>query len=290
MFQETSKWIVDMHPKRTTKASRGNISVVIVVFAWSGGSVMSQKVWTDSFWSAFCESEPSSKEPVIIGLELPGRRMRFGEPLIKSFIEYRDIATEILLEAKLSDGTALLDAAPYVLAGYSLGSLVAHQVAQNLEQRAANPPAGYIPLACKNPGAYSGILSKRVKKKTDMTDDEVVELLRKQGGTPELLLKDKETLAFFLPPIKGDYFIEESYNVTSERWGAEHQYQLSCPMLIVSSTDDPFVAREHLDGWSEATSGVAEKQIFESGGHFFLNNHHGALGNKIANFVRAHTL
>ena len=35
-----------------------------------------------------------------------------------------------------------------------------------------------------------------------MTDDEVVALLREQGGTPEELLADRDTLAFFLRPSR----------------------------------------------------------------------------------------
>ena len=95
----------------------------------------------------------SKKVPLVVGVELPGRRTRFGEPVVKSFKKYRDIVTELLLESTV-DGTPLLEVAPYVLIGYSLGSLVAHQVCQNLERRASRPPAGFIPLACKDPGAY----------------------------------------------------------------------------------------------------------------------------------------
>ena len=37
-----------------------------------------------------------AKGALVVGVELPGRRTRFGEPVVKSCKKYRDIVTELL--------------------------------------------------------------------------------------------------------------------------------------------------------------------------------------------------
>ena len=282
------KWLVPLHGGDSrARISSDDVDAVVIVFAWSGGSVTAQKNWTEALGAAFCKKTGKNRL-LVLGVELPGRRLRFGEPVVETFAAYRDTATKVLLGAKLDDGTPLLEAAPYFLAGYSLGSLAAHQVSQNLERSAAAAsPAGYIMIACTNPKVYyDGIRS--APKKSEYSIDDVADLLRRQGGTPEELLNDRDMLQYFLPPIIGDYKICESYDMSNGRWDYgdfNAEYKLSCPVFIAGGDSDEFVPVETLEAWKQATMAVSAGPHLFPGGHFFVNESFEALATKVLDFI-----
>jgi surfactin synthase thioesterase subunit len=43
------------------------------------------------------------------------------------------------------------------------------------------------------------------------------------------------------------------------------------PVVIISGVDDPCVRDEHLDGWTDITTGEAHKRLLE-GGHAFVHS------------------
>ena len=188
----------------------------------------------------------------LIAIQLPGREGRFTEPLTDNLTEILGILTE---------GFNSYQDKPFFIFGHSLGGLLAYQFTKSLYQRYSFLPKKLIVSATKAPH-----LPFRMKHMSKLDGEALIEELKVYSGIDENILNDNELLQIFLPIIKSDFSISETYR-------HKNSCPLSCDILALSGKDDKTVSEREAQAWSEYTSGKFKHLSF-SGGHFFIKEHH----------------
>ena len=180
----------------------------------------------------------------------PGRGSRNNEPPIKRLIT--------LVENLAQAMQPLLDK-PFAFFGHSLGGLVSFELARHLRQNNLPQPTMLFISACGAPQ----ILDPHPPIHT-LPDSEFLKALERLDGIPPEFLQDPDILKLFLPALRADFELIESYHYDST------EPPLDCPINAFGGLDDPRVSRDRLEGWASQTTSRFESQYF-SGDHFFTN-------------------
>jgi surfactin synthase thioesterase subunit len=188
--------------------------------------------------------------------ELPGR-LTDGEPPL------RDPAAAIAAIA--SDAAALLDR-PLAIFAHSMGALLAFEAVRTLE-RAGEAPTALFVSGCAAPHVPAA------RRPQPRTDEQLVALLRRWGGTPVSLLRDPELLALALPPLRADLALLDRY--------APEPGVVSTPLTAFAGADDETASVEEVRQWSACTTRWRGLRVLP-GGHFFLADARGAILDAIA--------
>jgi len=192
-------------------------------------------------------------------VELPGHQTRLRE---KAFSDL-----DALVNALASAITDELDV-PYALFGHSLGSLVAFELARELRRRGADEPRALFVS-----GGPAPRLAREHPPVHDASDAEVVARLRLLGGLPDEVLAEPGLLRRFLPTIRADFAVFETYAFTPER-------PLSCPVVAFTGSEDTDVPAARVEPWSVESTGRFEHHVLP-GGHFFVHTARTALLNLV---------
>ncbi len=185
-------------------------------------------------------------------IELAGRGKRTSEGFYNNLQEtIQDVYQQIQIE--------IMDS-PYLLFGHSLGCLIAYELAQQIRMRKMPEPKH---IFFSGQGAPD--LRKKDRKKYHLMDEltfreEIVEL----GGTPPDFFEHPELVEMFLPLLKNDFKIAETYDLN----GNINAFDIDISILM--GKDDEFSA-EQCDGWKNHTTGLCSIYHF-NGGHFFIHN------------------
>ncbi|PKW14319.1 thioesterase II family protein [Saccharopolyspora spinosa] len=209
----------------------------LVCFPHAGGAA--------SFYSDWSGLAPADVE--VHAVQYPGREDRIADAPPTAMSE---------LVAGVTAEVEALSGAPLVLFGHSMGALVAYEVARELSV----VPARLVVSGRHTPDELVG-------GDVHLRDDEglVAEVLRVGGAGAEMLASAKELWPVFLPAIRGDYRVEETYR---HQPGAS----LSCPVTAIIGAQDGEVTTEQADRWSTYTSGPFTRHVVP-GGHFFPAEH-----------------
>jgi surfactin synthase thioesterase subunit len=191
----------------------------------------------------------------LVPLVAPGRERRLAEPPLRSMEALVDG-----LERALAPELDL----PYALYGHSLGALVAFELARRLTARDA-PPVHLFAVACRAPH----VASRRAPLHA-LPDQRFVAELEHLGGLPPALLAQPDLLALFLPALRADFEVYETYRHAP---GAT----LGCPLTAVAAGRDEAVARDDVAAWRDATSG-AFTLVDLDGDHFLSDAGAGLAG------------
>ena len=228
----------------------------------SGQWLVSQKPSPDSECQLFCFPYAGGSAGVyhrwprlaprriqVSGVELPGRGMRFGEEA------YRSLPTLVRHLADLME--PLLDR-PFAFFGHSMGGLVSFELARTLRERRAPMPQHLFISAAAAPGTRS---SRRPL--CSATDEEVIEELRSLGGTPQVLLDDKELMAMVVNTLRADYTALGTYQYREAK-------PLDVPFTVFGGRSDDIAPPADLRGWQALTASGCQVRLFP-GDHFFLH-------------------
>ncbi|MET8681500.1 alpha/beta fold hydrolase [Streptomyces sp. NPDC004647] len=200
-------------------------------------------------------------------IELPGRGTRFGEP------PYTD--PEWLVEDVLAGLEGRLDL-PFVLFGYSLGSLLAFEAARRLEAL-GRAPVCLVVAAFSAPGPRS---REEGEGASFLPDAEFRRRLGELNGTPRELLDNDAFMELMLPVIRADFRIADTYVY---RPGPP----LGCPVVAFGGEDDAEFGMAEVRAWSRHTD--AEFSLHRMpGDHFFLHSHHELLLKELSTELTAH--
>ena len=188
-------------------------------------------------------------------VELPGRGMRFGEPMPGDMATLCD-ALVPALERLLEDGI------PLALFGHSMGARIAFALAHRLDGRitrlfASGAPAPGVRLR------YGGTSDQRPT--AQLTDPELTQRLRDLGGTPVEILEHPELMERVLPIVRGDFVLVEQYQV-------DPSIRVSCPITVFSGIDDVGAAPVAGAAWQLRTTS-SFRLVEVDAGHFFLDSH-----------------
>ncbi|MDR1135253.1 MAG: hypothetical protein LBL49_03600 [Clostridiales Family XIII bacterium] len=161
-------------------------------------------------------------------------------------------------EAAADCAGAILDIGGYEtisLFGYSMGGLLVYEAAMLIFQRFGALPRNIFIAAC-NPPRMSGQREAYSK----YSDAALIEYLLGMGGIDDELLNYPDFKEFFLPIIRYDFALLESYRHN------DNVVQLPIKLNILYSDDE-----ESVFEWDAYSSCSCSYHHFD-GGHFFINN------------------
>lgn len=181
-------------------------------------------------------------------VQLPGREDRFGEPPTTDLDQAAD--------AVLPDILALPAQRPIVLFGHSMGGLLAYALARRLQDRGR--PAAHVVISACLPGteymprpAIAGLPAAQF----------VAELAR-FGGMPEEFTEHPGLLDAFLPTLRADLRMTETYTPEAS---------ISTPLTVFAGASDDTAPRDALVHWHRLTASKFDVRVFP-GSHFYLEN------------------
>jgi medium-chain acyl-[acyl-carrier-protein] hydrolase len=184
----------------------------------------------------------------------PGRAERFREPLHRDVESYVD-------DFVRSAGHLLTG--EFALFGHSAGALVAYRLAHRLV--AARRPPVHLFVS----GRTAPHLSHARQTLHDLPTEELIPHLRVLGGTPDVVLDDPGLLEVFLPVLRADFALNETYR-------HDGAAPLPIPLTAFGGADDPRAGPAELRGWRALTSSRFETRFYP-GGHFYLDHHAAAM-------------
>ncbi|MBD6618340.1 thioesterase [Komarekiella sp. 'clone 1'] len=219
-------------------------------FPYAGGGASTFRTWSKSL--------PGTVE--VCPVELPGRGslMRLLpltrlEPLVKA------IASELI---------PYLDK-PFAFFGHSMGGLISFELTRLLRSQ-------------YNLNPFHLFISARLAPQIPLTkpplhtlpEPELLEELRNFNGTPEAVLENQALMELFLPILRADFAVVETYVYTQEP-------PLECPITVFGGLQDQEVSYEALQAWRQQTIAAFSLQMFD-GAHFFIHSEQAALLKSIA--------
>jgi len=183
-------------------------------------------------------------------VQYPGRQDRRREQLMDSIPELADRITASLTP---------YDDCPLALFGHSMGAVLAFEVARRLQERVENQPHRLFVSGRRAPSRFRRGTIHR------LGDAELVDELRRVGGTDPRFLDDEELLAEIIPVVRNDYRATEEY-----RWSPSSP--LKCPITALAGDRDTQAPLDDVAAWRQHTDGPFDLKVF-SGKHFYLDEH-----------------
>jgi medium-chain acyl-[acyl-carrier-protein] hydrolase len=212
--------------------------VKLICFPFAGGGSQTYRGWAKDLGIE------------VVVAPLPGRELRGREPLRTQMTQLVDDLVPRLAAA--TTGT-------YALFGHSMGGKIVFAIARELERRGVPGPRCAIIS-----GAGAPHLPDRFPPIHALPEPELIAELREYGGMQPEILAEPELLEYFLPILRADLEVSETYRVAATD-------TIATPIVALGGTEDPFVNREELEGWAALTTGGAEAR-FVDGGHFFIHD------------------
>ena len=217
----------------------GDGSLRLYCFPYAGGSAQVFRGWQRHF-----------APQVSLSLAyLPGRAARVGEPAFKQY--------KLLITA-LAD--AIIPEVPPAFAfwGHSMGAIISFELARELRRR--GQPA---PLALLLSGRGAPQIPDPDPPTFNLPEPEFISELRRLNGTPKELLDSPELKEFFLPTIRSDFELVETYEYAPEA-------PLNCAIHAYGGLQDTNVPAASLKAWQKQTSGPFKVRMFP-GDHFYIH-------------------
>lgn len=182
-------------------------------------------------------------------VQLPGREARHREPPVTRL----DALIGPLAGALLPH----LDR-PYAFFGHSMGALLGFELARQLRRLGAPTPRHLFASARRAPP-----LPDRFAPLHALPDADLVEhLTRRYNGMPRAVLESADLLRMFVPIIRADLTLIETYVYAPEE-------PFAFPISAFGGLDDPAVTRADLAAWGDQTRRSFTMRMLP-GSHFFL--------------------
>ncbi|MER6971713.1 thioesterase domain-containing protein [Nocardioides sp. NPDC000445] len=180
---------------------------------------------------------------------LPGRERRLGEPLASRISQLIDPLCDEL-ETLAARGRLLLQ-------GHSLGAYIAHAATKELQGRGVQVD-GLGVAAAEAPVQPPALV------RHELDDESFAAAISVLGGTPPEVFAEPSLRAMFLPLLRADFALAETYAPDPE--------PVSCPISASYGLEDADVDPEGVKRWVELTTGPFEVTGYR-GDHFFPDQH-----------------
>ncbi|MEK3854007.1 thioesterase II family protein [Cytobacillus sp. FSL H8-0458] len=183
-------------------------------------------------------------------ITLKGRGRRFNEPFYSSLEEaIEDIFEHIKAKLEVSE---------YAIFGHSMGSLLAYELYYKINELGFKLPnhiffSGYRTPGTKKNESIHSLPNNEFKRK-------IVEL----GGTPEELVNNDDLFDLFIPLLRSDFKMVETYKYK------ERKNKISCDISVLNGLSDT-IPLENLRYWKSYTDKSCQFYNFD-GNHFFINS------------------
>jgi medium-chain acyl-[acyl-carrier-protein] hydrolase len=228
-----SPW-VSISPSRSNKLGQ------MFCFPFAGGGASAYYRWPNRILAGV----------EVVRVHLPGRETRLREPLFDRL--------KLLVNALVEELVPYIDG-PFTMFGHSMGALLAFELARGLRRR-----HGLLPSHLFVSGYRAPHLPPSESPFSHLPDKEFVERVRLFGGLPELIAQNEELMDIFLPILRADFKMTETYTY-------EEELPLKCPLTAFGGLTDPKMNHEKILAWSMHTSAQFNTHFFP-GGHFFLHD------------------
>ncbi|MCM3216689.1 thioesterase domain-containing protein [Niallia taxi] len=183
-------------------------------------------------------------------IELKGRGKRFNEPFYSNFEEViEDVCCYI------SDTN---DNNDYAIFGHSMGSLIAYEVYYKIQESNFKKPKHLFFSSYRAPH------NKKNNHINKLTDQDLINRIRSLGGTQEELLQNEEFLDIYLPIIRNDFELIDSYIFRKKA------NQILCDITLLYGNEEMLKFEDMLD-WQSHAQGKSTVYELE-GNHFYINN------------------
>jgi medium-chain acyl-[acyl-carrier-protein] hydrolase len=238
MVSDSSRWLV-----RHSSTAPARLRLFCLPHAGGGASLFSP-------WAGLL---PEAVE--LNAIQLPGRENRLRE---QPWTELKP-----LVEALAGVLRPHLDL-PFAILGYSFGALLAFELARHWRRAGAPMPQHLFVLARRAPQVIN--TSPPVHQ---FSDDQLADWMRRLGGTSELILEHPELLPIFLPILRADLTLHETYSYRPEA-------PLALPISAFGGLADSQAGPEEMERWREQTSGAYRRRLYP-GKHFFVKDYQAML-------------
>jgi len=210
-------------------------STIMFCFPYAGGGAAFYNKWIQYF----------GKQLVVCPIQLPGREERIGEKL---YLNMQSLVKDVAEAITGFDND-------FVLFGHSMGGKIAFEVEKRLES--SNKIAKLA--------IFSGSRVPHIPEPqpiAHLTEQEFLVGLERYDGIPEEIKMNKGLLNFYMPIIRSDFILDESYC-------PEKPTKLKCPVLAIGGNEDKEATLADIKKWSEYTQNNFQYYLFR-GGHFFI--------------------
>lgn len=216
---------------------------------------------------AFRNWQASFPETEIWTVHLPGRESRMVEPPYSDMNALMDVLTPLI--TKHANG-------PFSMFGHSMGAMVAFELTRRLEAE------GRVRPSCLFVSGYAAPSSRPESSNAHrLPDAEFAERIRSFEGTPEEVFAHTELLDIFLPLLRADITLLETY-------ACDPNAQVRCPIVALGANADKEVDLTAIDAWHAHTRGAFEMHEFD-GGHFYWQSDPDPMLNAIKSALQSHS-
>ena len=226
----TSSWVI---------CASSHARLRLFCFPHAGGGASLYRQWSELL--------PEGVD--ICPLYLPGRENRLSEPC------FRRLAP--LVEA-LAEALSPYMNVPFAFFGHSMGALISFELARYLRKKQRPGPQHLFVAAYRAPQ-----LPDRYAPLHDLSDGKLIEMLSRFRGTPQAVLQHTELIKVFLPMLRADFELCETYIYLQEP-------PLSCPISVFGGEKDTLITTRELQAWNMQTRHTFKLNMLP-GDHFFLN-------------------
>ncbi|NOJ72890.1 thioesterase [Paenibacillus alvei] len=212
---------------------------------FSGGSAEVYRKWSKSLHS----------DIQLFPVELPGRGKRIFEPLLD------DIDTIVKdITATIAGNVASND--DYAIYGHSLGSLLAFETYYKLIENGVHKPQHIF---------FSGRNAPQNKHSRTsihrLPDEQFLHAVMNYGGNTHEIIENQELLDLFLPILRADFKISETY------CHQEKTDKIACDITIINGRNDHSASMYDMSEWSYYAGRAATFHTVD-GGHFFITENY----------------
>ena len=231
--------------------------IKLFAFPYAGGNSNVFRPWKFKL-DSFIQLEP---------VELAGRGSRMYEPLCDSIA---DVIEDI--KNRITENSS-----NYALFGHSMGTIIIYELLRMIQKEGFNLPCHVI---------FSGRQAPHIKNNNEkqfhlMGSDQFKNEIIKLGGTPEEIFNDPELAELFLPVLRNDFKVCETYKFN------RMDQRVQTDFTVIAGKDEGYKESD-LSAYSEYTSGMTTVQYF-NGGHFFIKESETEIIDLINNTLRRYT-
>lgn len=186
-------------------------------------------------------------------VELAGRGVRISDPFYENI---SDAVNDLFLKLRPE-----LEHGSYAFFGHSMGALMSYELARRIREEGLPEPVHLF---------FSGRGAPHLLREDDklyhlMSPTDFKREIIHLGGTPPEFFDHPELLELFIPLLRNDFKLSETYRPRQEP--KPFDYNIS---VLLGKDDD--LTHEQCMGWRELTESICHHYYFE-GGHFFLNHY-----------------
>src|SRR5579875_15058 len=229
-------------------------AVRLLCFPHAGGTPFAYYSWPDYL--------PETVEVWVA--QLAARAARVNEP------PHRTVDAIV---ADCLSGLPDIVSTQFALFGHSLGAIVSFELARALAATGRQARALFV--SASTPPHRKSSASLQVKS---ISDDELLERLRKLHGTPLQALDEPELMRMVLPGVRADFEAADAYTPPSGD-------PLKTNIVAIGGADDPSVSPEVLGEWKAYTQASFSLNVLP-GDHFYINQNPSQVCHIVASQLR----